>query len=179
MKPRIRFSLEILAAGFIALLAVNPVWAQSNSHARIVRLSFVEGDVTVQRPDVQAWAEAPVNTPLQEGFKLSTGEGSFAEIQFENGGTIRLGQFAMLDFTTLELAPDGGKINRVDLQQGYATFYPLPSHLEESLQVGTPYGTLAAQGGTEFRVDMDQGLERVEVFRGTVQVQSNLGSTTL
>src|SRR5208283_1708710 len=116
MKPRMRFSIGILIAGFIALLTVNPIWAQSNSHARIVRLSFVEGNVTVQRPDVQAWAEAPVNTPLQEGFKLSTGENSFAEIQFENGGTIRLGQLAVLDFTELELASDGGKINHVELR---------------------------------------------------------------
>src|SRR5208282_2329060 len=133
MKPRIRFSLEILAAGFIALLAVNPVWAQSNSHARIVRLSFVEGDVTVQRPDVQAWAEAPVNTPLQEGFKLSTGENSYAEIQFENGGTIRLGELALLDLTELELAPNGDKINHVELRQGYATFHPLSSDRGDSL----------------------------------------------
>ncbi len=165
MKPRIHFSLGILTAGFIALLTTISVWAQSYSHARIVRLSFVEGNVTVQRPDVQAWAEAPVNTPLQEGFKLSTGENSFAEIQFENGGTIRLGQLALLDFTELELAPNGGKINHVELRQGYATFHPLPSRLGESLQVGTPYGTLIAQGGTQFRVDLDQGLERVEVFR--------------
>jgi hypothetical protein len=70
------FRIGFAAAGFIALLAVMPVWAQNNSHARVVRLSFVEGEVTVQRPDVQAWAEAPVNTPLQEGFKLSTGENS-------------------------------------------------------------------------------------------------------
>ena len=179
MKPRMRFLLGIPAAGFIALLTVMPVWAQSYSHARIVRLSFVEGDVTVQRPDVQAWAEAPVNTPLQQGFKLSTGENSFAEIQFENGGTIRLGELALLDFTQLELAPNGGKINHVELRQGYATFHPLPSRLGESLQVGTPYGTLIAQGGAQFRVDLDQGLERVEVFNGTVEVQSNLGAMTI
>src|SRR5208282_3439935 len=125
MKPRMRFSIGILIAGFIALLTVTPVWAQSHSHARIVRLSFVEGSVTVQRPDVQAWAEAPVNTPLQEGFQLSTGENSYAEIQFENGGTIRLGQLALLNFTELEMDPRGGKINHVELRQGYATFHPL------------------------------------------------------
>ncbi|HMD84432.1 MAG TPA: DUF6600 domain-containing protein [Terriglobia bacterium] len=179
MKPRIRFSLEILTAGFLTLLTIIPVWAQSYSHARIVRLSFVEGNVTVQRPDVPAWAEAPVNIPLQEGFKLSTGENSFAEIQFENGGTIRLGQFSLLTFTELELAPDGGKINHVDLRQGYATFHPLSSDGGDSLQVGTPYGTLIAQGGTRFRVDLDEGLERVEVFHGAVEVQSDLGAMTL
>jgi hypothetical protein len=179
MKPRTHFSLGILIAGFVALLAVTPLWAQSYSHARIVRLSFVEGDVTVQRPDVQAWAEAPVNTPLQESFKVSTGENSYAEIQFENGGTIRLGELALLDFTELALSPQGSRINHVELRQGYATFHPLPSSLGESLQVGTPYGTIVAQGGAQFRVDLDQGLERVEVSKGAVEVQSNLSEMTL
>ena len=91
MRSRDRFLLTLLAPGAIALLTAVSVSAQAHSHARIIRLSFVEGDVTVLRPDVRVWAEAPVNTPLQEGFKLSTGENSYAEIQFENGGTIRLG----------------------------------------------------------------------------------------
>ena len=179
MKSRKPLSFAILASGFIALLMASPAWAQISSQARIVRLSFVEGDVTVQRPDVQAWAEAPVNTPLQEGFKLSTGENSFAEIQFENGGTIHLGQLALLNFTKLELAPNGGKINQVELRQGYATFHPLPSPPRESLQVDTPYGTLSAQGGARFRVDLDEGIERVEVFNGAVEVQSSLGAMTV
>jgi len=179
MKPRIRSSLEILTLGFFALLTATPVGAQSYSHARAVRLSFVEGNVTVQRPDVSAGAEAPVNTPLQEGFELSTGENSFAEVQFENGGTIRLGQLSLLKFTELELAPDGGKINHLDLRQGYATFHPLSSDGGDSMQVGTPHGTLIAQGGTRFRVDLDQDLERVEVFHGAVEVQSDLGAMTL
>lgn len=179
MRPQIRFLLGILTAGFIALCTVNPLWGQSTSHARVVRLSFVEGNVTVERPDVQTWAEAPVNTPLQEGFKLSTGENSYAEIQFENGGTIRLGQLGLLKLTELAFTPDGGKINHADLRQGYATFHPLTSHLGESLKVGTPYGTLTARGGTQFRVDLDQGMERVEVIDGEVEVQSNLGDTTI
>ena len=148
-------------------------------HARIVRLSYVEGDVTIDRPEVQGWAKAPVNTPLQQGFGLSTGNNSFAEIQFENGGTIRLGERALVDLTGLELAADGGKIDQVNLRQGYATFHLLSSRFGESLRVETPYGTLAAQAGDQFRVDLDQGMERVEVFHGTVQVQSNLGAMSL
>ena len=124
MKPHTRLSSGILAAGILALLTAIPVWAQINSHARIVRLSFVEGNVTVQRPDVQAWADAPVNTPLQQGFRLSTGENSFAEIQFENGGTIRLGQLALLDFAELALASDGSKINQVEPPAGIRHLSP-------------------------------------------------------
>jgi hypothetical protein len=92
MKPRTHLSPLIAAAGIIVLLTAMPVCAQTQSASRVIRLSFVEGTVTVQRPDVQDWAEAPVNTPLQQGFKLSTGENSFSEIQFENGGAIRLGE---------------------------------------------------------------------------------------
>ena len=98
MKPRTHPSPLIAAAGIIALLTAMPVCAQIQSPSRVIRLSFVEGTVTVQRPDVQGWAEAPVNTPLQQGFKLSTGENSFAEIQFENGGAIRLGEQSLMEF---------------------------------------------------------------------------------
>jgi hypothetical protein len=56
-----------LLIGSIAALAAETEY----SHARIVRLSFVEGTVTVLRP-ASDWANAPVNTPIQEGFQLST-----------------------------------------------------------------------------------------------------------
>src|ERR1035441_3276833 len=179
MKPCNRFLLRISAAGFMALLMAMAGRAQVYSQARIVRLSFVEGDVTVQRPDVQGWAEAPVNTPLQEGFKISTGESSFAEVQFEEGGAIRLGEMGLIDFKQLGMAPNGSRINRLELREGYSTFHLLSSSLEESLQVETPYGTLSCQGEAKFRVDLDEGVQRVEVFSGAVQVESNLGGITV
>src|SRR5579863_8666022 len=123
MKAYHRFPLEISAAGFVALLMAIPGWAQIYSQARIVRLSFVEGDVTVQRPDVREWAEAPVNTPLQEGFKISTGESSFAEVQFEDGSAIRLGEMGLIDFKKLGMAANGSRINQLELREGYATFH--------------------------------------------------------
>jgi Family of unknown function (DUF6600)/FecR protein len=179
MKPRIRFTPSFLTLVSILLLAAGTAWAQGNSNARVVRLGFVQGDVTVQRPDVQAWSEAPVNTPLAEGFKLSTGDDSFAEIQFENGGTARLGEGSMLDLSQLERTPDGGTVTHVDLREGYATFNPQHSSPGEPLQVGTAYGTISAQGGALFRVDLQPGAQRVEVFAGIVDVQSNIGNFTL
>jgi hypothetical protein len=179
MKPRRCFVLLALMAGLFSLLTANPAWAQDYSHARVVRLSYVEGDVTVARPDVERWAQAPVNTPLQEGFKLSTGENSFAEVQFENGSTIRLGQLSLLDFTQLGLTADGGKIDHVQLEQGYATFHPQLDSSEDSYEVATPSGTLTARGSALFRVDLDRGEERLEVFKGTVDVASSLGTWAL
>jgi hypothetical protein len=179
MKPRARISAGFSALGLFVLLPSFPVLSQTSVQARILRLSFVEGRVTIQRPDVQGWAEAPVNTPLQQGFKLSTGENSFAEIQFENGGTLRLGEQSLIELTELGLGSDGSKTSRASLLQGYATFHPLSSRGQESLQVETPLGGLSAEGGAEFRVDLDQGMERVEVFDGSVEEESSLGSITL
>ncbi len=179
MRSLFRFSQVLPISGFIALLAAGLACAQTSSSARVIRLSFVEGSVTVQRPDVQTWAEAPVNTPLQEGFKLSTGENSYAEIQFENGGTIRLGELSLLDLKELGLAANGGKNDHVELRQGYATFHLLPSDRGGLLQVDTVNGSLIARGGTLFRVDLDQEAERVEVFDGAVNVQGNLGHMTV
>ena len=93
MKPRIHH-LHLFAIPtflLVALVTSIPSWAQDSSRARAIRLSYVEGNVTIQRPDAKDWAQAPMNTPLQQGFKISTGEASFAEMQFENGGAIRLG----------------------------------------------------------------------------------------
>ena len=76
--------------------------------------------------------------------------GSFAEIQFENGGAIRLGEQSLMEFTELARDPSGSTINRVELRQGYATFHPLPSRLGESLQVGTPLAHSPLRGAPSF-----------------------------
>jgi len=149
------------------------------SHARVVRLSFVEGSVTVQRPDMTDWAEAPANTPIQEGFKLSTAADGFAEVEFENAdSTLRLGQHSMLEFTQLALARDGGKVNHLVLDQGYATFHFVPAD-NDDYQVTAAETTVKPQGKAEFRIDLDQGRLRVEVFKGSLEATGPGGDTTL
>ena len=168
----------LLGIGAAVSLGVAATWGQTYSHARVVRLSFVEGNVTVQRPDNTEWAEAPMNTPLEESFKLSTAEGSFAEVEFENGSTVRLGQLSLLEFTQLALASDGSKINRLTIDMGYATFRATPE-IRDVYEVVTPNGSLTPRGKALFRVDVDAPEERVEVFHGFVDVASSLGSWTL
>ena len=177
MKSRNPFKSLILASGLGALMVV-PVVAQEYSRARVVRLSFVEGNVTIQRPDVPDWAEAPVNTPIQEGFKLATAENAFAEGEFENGSTVRAGQLSLLEFTQLALTPSGGKVNRLALQQGYATVHAIPGS-NDVYEVSTPIGLVAPRNKALFRVDLDQGAGRVEVFYGTVEVSNDTGSWSL
>ncbi len=178
MSSTLRLRIVQLSGFLVSLLMGSLVWAQNYSHVRIVRLSFVEGTVTVERPDVAEWASAPVNTPIQEGFKLSTAESSFAEVEFENASTARLGEFSLLEFTQLALSPAGDKVNHLTLQQGYATFNAIPEH-DDVYEVKAADATVIPYGKTMFRVDLESGLTRVTVFKGSVDVSSPYGSSTV
>src|SRR5579862_7308312 len=88
------------------------------SHVRIVRLSFVEGTVTGKKPDLADWSLAPINTPVEEGFKLSTSEQSFAEFDLENPPAARRGQFPLFFFNRLVISPRGEKVNGMTRKKG-------------------------------------------------------------
>ncbi|HXH48290.1 MAG TPA: FecR family protein [Terriglobia bacterium] len=173
-----RLFVLLAAALIISTLNSAPATAKSNSQVRIVRLSFVEGTVTMYRPDADQWAKAFVNTPIQQGFKLATDTNSFAEVEFENGSTVRMGQSSELDFTSLALSPEGGKINHVTLAQGYATFAVTPERgdVYEVLAAGSTYD---AASKAMFRIDMDEGGQQMKVFKGQVSVQSPGGTGTV
>ncbi len=138
------------------------------SHVRVVRLSFVEGAVAVRRPGSEEWANASVNTPIEEGFSIATGKKSFAEVQFENGSTVRLGELSGVDFTELALSAQGGHVNHLSLDEGYATFHVIPDHHDEYL-LNVSGLSVTPQGKAEFRTDLNENRLRVEVLNGEVQ----------
>lgn len=175
-SPRGYWLFVLLATALItSTLIPASTTAQSNSQVRIVRLSFVEGTVTMYRPDADEWAKAFVNTPIQQGFKLATDANSFAEVEFENGSAARMGQSSEIDFTSLSLSPEGNKINRLTLARGYATFAVTPES-GDVYQISAAGSTYAVTDTTMFRVDVEPGGQRLEVFRGDVAVQGPYGS---
>ena len=91
--------------------------AQDYSHVRIVRLSLVEGDVQYQRPGAD-WEDAKLNLPIQQGFRLQTANG-YAEVEFEQGLTIRLANNSSLEFADLSLL-DSHRITKLNLSAGTA-----------------------------------------------------------
>src|ERR1039458_4930920 len=141
------------------------------SHVRVVRLSYVSGTVAVKRPGSTEWAKAMVNTPVQEGFEISTSAHSYAEVEFENGSTARLGEFSKANFDQLALDEEGNKLNRLSFEQGYATFHLLPQH-HDIYSVKVVETTLTPNGKSEFRTDLENGRARIEVFSGSVEMAS-------
>jgi hypothetical protein len=166
-----RFSIVSLGiiVGLIGLQLTAMAQEKGYSHIRIVRLSFVNGTVLVKRPGATEWAKALVNTPIEQGFTVSTSNNGFAETQFENGSTARLGEMSRMDFAELALAPSGAKINHLVFDDGYGTFNFRPQHGDAySVQAGSAMVT--PDGKSEFRIDLQPAALRVEVFDGSVKV---------
>jgi ferric-dicitrate binding protein FerR (iron transport regulator) len=151
---------------------------QALSHVRAVQLSYVSGTVALKRPGSAEWAKAPVTTPVQEGFELSTSTDSFAEVKFENGSTARLGDLSIVDFSQLALDAKGNKLNHLTFEQGCATFHFMPEQ-QDAYSVKVADATLTPGGKSEFRMDLREGRIRVEVFNGSVAVVAASGSVRL
>src|SRR5215510_5858998 len=113
MSSRVKFfALPFLLAALAAISAF------ADSNVRIVRLSLVEGDVQIDRN--QGYEKAFLNLPITQGAKIRTNNDGRAEVEFEDGSTLRLTPGTVVDFPELSLRDSGGKVSTVHLQEGTA-----------------------------------------------------------
>ncbi len=117
MSRRKMFGLACWAG--VLLVAVS---AQATSHVRIVRLSYVDGTVQMDRANGQGLERAVLNSPVVEGSRLITGSNGLAEIEFEDNTVIRLGEATEIRFSQLLINDAGDKVNEVDLLRGTLYF---------------------------------------------------------
>src|SRR5712671_7455626 len=87
----------VLAAAFLV------VSASAESKARIVRLSEVQGTVQIDRIAGEGFSKAFINLPVIEGSRVKTGNDGRAEVEFEDGSTLRLAPGSEVDFVHLAL----------------------------------------------------------------------------
>ena len=148
------------------------------AHARVVSLSLVEGAVIVRQPGSHKWNRATLDLSLEEGASIATARNSFAEVQFENGSTLRVGELSRVDFTQMALGPRGGRVDHVKLAFGQATANVAPAHRDDYLlTVGN--AAFRPHGKTEFRADLRGSLLRVEVFLGRLEAEDSNQSVRL
>jgi hypothetical protein len=161
----------------LSLLYISTASAQEYSYARVVRLSLVEGDVQVLRPEADAetagWEEALLNLPIRQSYTLSSARGR-VEVEFESGATARLADYSALEFTELALA-DGNRMTRLLLQRGTATFYANLSRGEIFI-VSTADLQVEVSRSARFRVDALATGTAVTMLKGEADVHASAGS---
>lgn len=176
MRNQKSVSLSILPLVILSL--ASPGLANTDSRARAVRLSFVEGTVIVRRPGSPKWAPAALNMPIEQGISIATARHSIAEVQFENGSTLRLDELSRVDFVQMDITPESGFINHVNLAVGVTTVNVMPKRHDEYVLTASG-ATLAPHGKAEFRADLSHRHLRVEVFKGRVQAADSSQSQPL
>lgn len=173
MKHRVLVPLALLALMFVSLSAIAQ--AQDYSNIRIVRLSFVEGSVEFQRPG-QDWQDAGLNLPIQAGFAIRTTDG-YAEIEFEDALTLRLGTNSTVNFTELGLQ-NGGRVTRLTMSQGTGV---ISAKLRRADAVSITAANLNVKVPHDgrFRLDVTPTESWVTVFHGKVQVDAGTGTASV
>lgn len=140
---------------------------------RVLRLSFIQGDVSFLRAGVKEWANAVENLPLLAGDQIYAGRGARAEVQLGRGNYIRISENTA--FTIAELSDtayqfeitEGIAIIRLErLQAAFGRF-----------EVDTPNAALVLQQDGLYRVNV-RGDEDSEVIvrRGAAEVSTLDGS---
>lgn len=155
-----------------------------SGHARIVRLSLVQGDVRFAR-DVKGdplaeskanWEAAALNLPIRQGYVVATDNGR-AEVEFENGAMAFLAENTVLEFYDLS-SEDGGFTTRLILRQGSAEFYVNPGRADYFSVTGGDF-SVQAESKTTFRMNNFDDGSSVNVLHGRLTAIANGKNTQL
>jgi len=160
----------LLVATVVCLVWVIPA-AALDTNVRIVRLSFTSGDVQLDRSQGQGYERAIMNTPIVQGSRLWTrGEDALAEVEFEDGSTLRLTPGCAVEFRELSLRGSGEKVSGVELVKGTA-YFDIRNRMGE-FRVSFGGQEISVQHASRFRVFGDNGQFKIAVYNGDLNVRS-------
>jgi FecR protein len=119
--------------------------------ARVVRVSLINGEVTLKRNGNADWEQAQLNFPIVEGDTLASGRESRFEIQIDARNFLRVDANSVVKIVTLR---DEGIA--VSLIEGTATVRLAKfDHDHEYFEVDAPQTTLAAEKTGLYRIDVN------------------------
>jgi hypothetical protein len=174
----------LLAIPILVLFTVIPAAGQAPAQGSgtgvtqndpgVARVSFIHGDVTMQRGDSGDFSAVTLNTPLVTGDKVATGDASRTELQLDYANLLRLDQNSQADVAALDK-------NRIQVQvsQGLAN-YSMLKGFQADVEIDTPNVSVHPVREGRYRVQITpDGDSLVTVIDGEAQVSTSEGSTTV
>jgi uncharacterized protein DUF6600/FecR-like protein len=147
----------------------------ADSQTRIVRLSTVEGNVQIDRNTGQGYERAFLNLPVTQGVKLRiTGEGR-AEIEFEDGSTLRIASDTQVEFPQLSLLDSGSKASTVNVAAGIA-YVNFAGAKDDQLSLIFGREKVVFNHAAHLRLDAANGIAALAVFKGDVRIEAPSGA---
>ncbi|HKU24142.1 MAG TPA: FecR family protein [Candidatus Sulfotelmatobacter sp.] len=167
---RSRFFLVVIGASVCALLTLP---ALASSQARIVRLSEVQGPVEIDKNAGVGFERAFANLPITQGVKVRTGANARAEVEFEDGSSLRLTPSTMVEFSKLGVDDSGKRQSQVNLVEGMAYVNWLG---KDNLALNFSRETVSIEHAVHFRVETSTETADLAVFKGDVNVSGPSGN---
>ncbi len=165
---------RISGLSFLVLLAFTSLTAFADSHVRIVRLSYIEGGVQVSRPDSQGYDKAMTNLPVTEGMKLKTSDDGKAEVEFEDGSTLRVVPDSIVEFAKLSLQDSGNKVSAIEVVEGTA-YLNFNGSKDDEFTVAFAGQKATLAHAAHFRIDRGLESASIAVFKGELQIEAPSG----
>jgi hypothetical protein len=169
-KPKVNVMYILLSAVACALAALP---ALADSQARIVRLSDVQGTVQIDKNSGMGFENAFMNLPITQGTRLRTSNSGRAEIEFEDGSTLRLAPDTVVDFSRLGRTDAGQMVSDVNLTEGKIYVNWLGKNDDFTLNFSREKVEL--NHAAHFRVETSTKMATFAVFKGDVDVTGPSG----
>ena len=147
--------------------------AVADSLARIVRLSYVDGDVRMDRGAGRGFERAVMNMPVVQGNQLETQDHATAEVEFEEGSTLRLIPNSAVTFQQLGRLDSGERVSVIDLLDG--TAYLEAARKTDALVLASGKQQIVMTHPARMRVTRHGSEIRFVVLKGDVDVQMEDG----
>lgn len=135
-------------------------------------ISMVQGDASIQRGDSGDWVVATVNTPIEAGDRVSTGNGSRVEVQLDYANIVRLDENSTIKITDLT-----GSHIQLQVGQGLVSYDVFGNSRADS-EIDTPNAALHPLRQGEYRIEVNSSSESEMTVRdGQAEISEPQGST--
>lgn len=168
--PRISFRISLATA---ALLLLGSLPAFSDSQVRIVRLSYVEGGIQIDRGS--GYEKAFLNLPIAQGTKIRSADNGRAEVEFENGSTMRITPKTEVEFSQLSLRDSGGKVSTVQVLSGTA-YVDYQNAKNDEFTIEFANEKVSLTNSAHVRIGAGDSAATLAVFKGDVRVDGSAGT---
>ena len=165
----------LLAVGVLLLpLAVRAQSEEGYDSRSYARLSYISGEVNVQRAGDMGYEAGTVNLALIEGDKLAVQEGR-AEVSLGRQNFIRLDRLSQLEFANLPR--DGVEPYKIHLLNGRLYLRVSRLDQEKEFELHTPDASFYILETGLYRLDVaEKGETRLSVVEGRLEAAGETGS---
>jgi hypothetical protein len=166
------FAALVLSAAQLQAEAGDP-------SARVARLAYIEGTVSVQPSGVDQWSQAETNYPVATGDRIYTDKDGRDELSI-GGVVVRMWHVTDLTMTSLN-----DQLTQLGLAQGTVRLRTFGLDPSQQVEVDTPNGAITVTQPGDIRIDSFEGDggTQLTVNSGAVQVtgpnlSQNVGAGT-